>query len=356
MLFTPGPTEMSEEIRGLGAMPLPYFRGAEYCEHVARLTENLQYLFGTAATPLTVTASGTAGMEMAIVNLFNPGDKVVSLDAGTFGAKWGAMARDLGLEVEEIVVPHGADPDLAGIRAAVGRGAKGILLTAHETSTGYLFDIEAICAALADTGCLTVVDGVSAIGADAFRMDAWGCDCAIASSQKALACMPGLVFVAFSARAKTRVWETRHYRSYLDARTYFDNIGRGMLPFTPAMHASYQVGRALEKIRATGLERHLADIAGKARRFRETMLAHPGFGLFPRRASNALSAVTLPPGVGAKALVGVLKEKHGAILPLNPTGADHFVRVSHMGELAHEDLARLAGWLVEEAAALARGA
>lgn len=356
MLFTPGPTEMSEEIMRLGGIPLPYFRGQEYCAHISRLTENLGYLFGTANTPLTVTASGTAGMEMAIVNLFNPGDKVVSLNAGTFGAKWGAMARDLGLDVVEIVVPHGADPDLARIRAAVGQGAKGILLTAHETSTGYLFDIEAICAALADTSCLTVVDGVSAIGADAFRMDAWGCDCAIASSQKALACMPGLVFVAFSARAQQRVWETRHYRSYLDARTYFDNIGRGMLPFTPAMHATYQVGRVLEKIRAIGLERHLADIAEKARCFRAAILAHPGYGLFPRRASNALSTVTLPPGVGAKALVNVMKEKHGAILPLNPTGAENFVRVSHMGEVEHADLARLADWMVEEAAALARGA
>jgi len=356
MLFTPGPTEMSEEIMQLGGTPLPYFRGPEYCDHIARLTENLGYLFGTATTPLTITASGTAGMEMAIVNLFNPGDKVVSINAGTFGAKWGAMARDLGLDVVEIVVTHGADPDLARIRAAVGQGAKGILLTAHETSTGYLFDIEAICAALADTPCLTVVDGVSAIGADAFRMDAWGCDCAIASSQKALACMPGLVFVAFSARAKQRVWETRHYRSYLDARTYFDNIGRGMLPFTPAMHATYQVGRVLEKIRATGLERHLADIAEKARRFRDNILSHPGYGLFPRRASNALSTVTLPPGVGARALVSVMKEKHGAILPLNPTGAENFVRVSHMGALEHADLARLTDWMVEEAAALARGA
>jgi len=354
MLFTPGPTEMDEEIRAIGAQPLPYFRAAEYCERVQALTDGLKYLFRTAETPLTVTASGTAGMEMAIVNLFNPGDRLVSVNGGTFGEKWGGMARALGMRVKEIALPHGQDPDLSRIVEAVTTNTRGILLTGHETSTGYGYDIRAILSALAGRDCLTVVDGVSSIGADPFAMDEWGCDCAIACSQKALACMPGLVFVAFSERAERRLRETRHHRSYLDARTYLDNIDRGMLPFTPAMHATFQVARVLEKIRVDGLDRHLAAIASRASAFRAYFQGCAGFGVFPNRCSNALSAISLPEGVRASDLVRALQEKYGATLPMNPTGAEHFIRISHMGAQDQATLASLAEHIVDEAGRLAR--
>lgn len=345
---------MDEEIRAIGSHALPYFRSAEYCGQIKALTGDLKYLFQTETSPLTVTASGTAGMEMALINLFNPGDKVVSINGGTFGAKWGAMARALGLDVTEVVVSHGQDPDIDLIIEAVTEDTRGILLTAHETSTGYAYDIQRICAALAGRDCLTVIDGVSSIGADEFQMDAWGCDCAIACSQKALACMPGLVFVAFSPRAHRRIYATNHYRSYLDARTYIENIGRGMLPYTPAMHATFQVALTLSRIRSVGLHAHLADIAAKARAFREVFLDRSGFAVFPARSSNALSAIVLPDGVQASVLVRQLKEKYGAVLPLNPTGAETFIRISHMGALDLSTLNILAHQIIDEAHSLAK--
>lgn len=348
MLFTPGPTEMEEEVLRIGAMPLPYFRSAEYCQQILGLTDDLKWLFGTRATPLTVTGSGTAGMEMAIVNLFKPGDKVVSINAGTFGAKWGGMARGLGLNVHEITVAHGRHPDLQQIRDAMTTETKGILLTAHETSTGYLFNIKEICASLKDGPCLTVVDAVSSIGADEFLMDEWSCDCAIACSQKALACMPGLVFVAFSERAQEILQNNQNPRSYLDARTYYENIVRGMLPFTPAMHATFQVAYRLAKIREVGLGHHLATLRTKADAFQTAMLGQNGFGIFPQRSSNALSAITLPAGIRATDLVVRLKEKYQAVLPMNPTGAENFIRISHMGALGQNSLNQLAEWIGKE--------
>lgn len=352
MLFTPGPTEMADDIRHIGAEPLPYFRSKDYCARVQDLTDNLRYLFGTTRTPLTITASGTAGMEMALVNLFNPGDEVVFVNGGTFGAKWGQMARDLGLKAVEFTVEHGKDVDQQQLLEMVGPHTKGLLLTAHETSTGLRFDVKAICQALARTDCLTVVDGVSSIGCDPFEMDAWQADCATACSQKGLACMPGLVFVVFSERAQHRLRQTHHFRSYLDARVYLDNIGRGMLPFTPAMHATFQVATALDKIRAAGLDEHIQQTAARAAGFRQQMLAQPGFSMFAQTPSNALSAITLPAGVMATPLTGILREKYDAILPLNPTKAEHFIRVSHMGEQTAAQLAQLAAWLCAEVADL----
>ncbi|GAB4399083.1 MAG: alanine--glyoxylate aminotransferase family protein [Rhodoferax sp.] len=353
MLFTPGPTEMSLDIRQIGTQALPYFRSADYCAHVLELTERLKPLFGTRQTPLTITASGTGGMEMALVNLFNPGDAVLYVNGGTFGAKWGQMARDLGLKAIEFAVPHGQDIPVQALLDAVTPEVRGVLLSGHETSTGQRFDLAPITKALAGGDCLSVVDGVSAIGCDPFDMDAWGVDCATACSQKGLACMPGLVFVAFSERALHRLRQTHHHRSYFDARVYLDNIGRGMLPFTPAMHAGFQVSAMLERILRVGLDRHLAGIAERANGFRRYMreAGLPGFAQTP---SNALSSLRLPAGVHATPLAQRMRERHDAILPLNPTKAEDFIRVSHMGEQTAEQLQQLGAWLIEEVTALQR--
>jgi len=351
MLFTPGPTEMALKIRQIGMQPLPYFRSQDYCNHVMDLTAKLRVLFGTRQTPLTITASGTGGMEMALVNLFNPGDEVIYINGGTFGAKWGQMARDLGLKAVEFVVPHGQDIPVDVLLAQIGTQTRGVLLSGHETSTGQRFDVKTICQALASRNCLSVVDGVSAIGCDPFAMDDWQVDCATACSQKGLACMPGLVFVAFSERALHRLRQTQNHRSYFDARVYLDNIGRGMLPFTPAMHAGFQVAAMLEQILATGLDAHLNAIAARAQGFRQRMQA-AGFTPFAHTPSNALSSLCLPDDIQATPLAGRMRQAYDAILPLNPTKAEHFIRVSHMGLQTDAELVQLQQWLVAEVTAM----
>jgi aspartate aminotransferase-like enzyme len=125
-----------------------------------------------------------------------------------------------------------------------------------------------------------------------------------------------------------------------------------MLPFTPAMHATFQVATALTKIRATGLNAHIQQTAARAAGFRQQMLAQPGFAMFAQSPSNALSAITLPAGIMATPLAGILRDKYAAVLPLNPTKAENFIRVSHMGEQTAAQLAQLAVWLRKEVAAM----
>ena len=353
MLLTPGPAEMDMHIRQIGAEPLGYFRSTAYCDEVKSLTELLKMHFQTQQTPLTITGSGTAGMELALVNLFSPGDRVVSVNAGTFGAKWAVMARGLGLDVVEYVCEHGQHPDLDQFDRLIDASTKGVLLTAHETSTGYLFDLPAMIARAKAKGCLCVVDGVSSIGADPFYMDDWGVDCAISCSQKALACMPGLTFVALSPTATEQVYRVTSYRAYLDARTYIDNIGRGMLPFTPAMHATMQVLARLQQIQKIGHTQALQQTAEKAQLFRDRLFAlNPQLSLFAARSSVALSAIQLPDAVSARQLIEVMKVKYDWILPNNPTGSDRFIRISHMGDLSASMYAEVAEKLAQEIAFL----
>ena len=108
----------------------------------------------------------------------------------------------------------------------------------------------------------------------------------------------------------------------------------------------------LQSIRKVGLAARIQQTAERATYFRDLMLAEPGFQLFAQTPSNALSAITLPPGVMATPLAGIIRDKYQAVLPLNPTKAETFRRISHMGEQHEAELAQLAQWIIEESNAL----
>jgi aspartate aminotransferase-like enzyme len=155
-------------------------------------------------------------------------------------------------------------------------------------------------------------------------MDEWGIDCSIVSTQKALGCMPGLGFIAFSERARAVIPTVQQPRCYFDAVDYERNLARGQLPFTPSIFAILQVKRQLENIRAMGLGAFVERHRRLAQVFREAVLADPRFGLLPDRPSNAISAVTLPPGVATTPLVRRLREASDSWFATNHTGAEHY--------------------------------
>lgn len=342
MLFTPGPTMIEQEVRDIASMQMPYFRDNTYTSMVSELTENAKYLFQTTSTPLTITASGSGVMEMAILNLLNSGDEVVVLACGTFGKKWVTMCQAFGIKVKEIIVPWGNIPDLDELNDSLSGNVKALLVTAHETSTGLLNDIETIGKLTRNRDILFIVDAVSSIGADMFRMDDWHCDCAIVSSQKALACMPGISFIVFSEKAWAVVPSVKQRRYYFDAGEYMRNIGRGMLPYTPAIGVTYQLDYRLKQIKSMGLDNYILQHQRKAEIFRNKILATGLFSLFAEHQSNALTSIKLPQYCTMRDMIAYIKDKYSWHIAPNPTGDQSYLRVSHMGDLAENDFLLLA--------------
>src|SRR5215469_15212477 len=96
-LRVPGPTPVPERILAEMARPMINHRGPEFAAIMRRVTARLQYFFQTASPVLTYPASGTGGQESAIANLFSPGDHVVALIIGNFGARLAKIAEVYGL-------------------------------------------------------------------------------------------------------------------------------------------------------------------------------------------------------------------------------------------------------------------
>ena len=108
-LFTPGPTPLPPSVREILARPALHHRSAEFQTVLARATAGLMRLFGTRQPVLTLTGSGTAGMEALFSNLARPGEPVAVLHAGKFGERWRSIARGYGVPVVERNIQDKAD-------------------------------------------------------------------------------------------------------------------------------------------------------------------------------------------------------------------------------------------------------
>src|SRR3954471_5352916 len=106
-LLTPGPTPVPEETLLELARPVFYHRSAAFRQLLTEVTADLQYLFCTANPVLTLTASGTGGMEAALISTLPPGSKAICLISGRWGERWRNLCRALGIEVVAVTVEMG---------------------------------------------------------------------------------------------------------------------------------------------------------------------------------------------------------------------------------------------------------
>src|SRR5882672_8634334 len=118
-LFTPGPTPVPESVMLAMAEPMIHHRNPEFNEIFTRVNKNLQYLFQTTQPVLTLTCSGTGGVESTFVSLFSPGDTIIAVNGGKFGERWVKMPKVFGMNSVEIKTEWGIAPTEAQVLAAL---------------------------------------------------------------------------------------------------------------------------------------------------------------------------------------------------------------------------------------------
>jgi aspartate aminotransferase-like enzyme len=305
-LRIPGPTPLPHAVRQAGASQMLNHRGPEFRELITRVTERMQRAFRTDNDVLTLTASGTGGMEAAVVNHLSPGDPVLAVSIGSFGDRFADIARRYGADVTRHDVEWGqaarpaAVADALRRMAAEGRPARAVLLTHNETSTGVTNPLAQLATAIhdADPAALIIVDGVSGLGAVPFETDEWGLDVVATGSQKSWMVPPGVAMVSVSERAWRAAEQASMPRYYFDLAEARKFLGKGETPWTPAVSVLLQLDVALGLLEDEGYEQVFARHAacGAAAR---AGLAPMGFRLLaePEHASNTVTTAWLPDGV-----------------------------------------------------------
>ena len=86
-LFTPGPTDVPAEVLIEMARPIFHHRTARFREMMGDVTAGLKKILMTENDVLTITGSGTAGMEAAIACACPRDKKVLVANGGKFGER-----------------------------------------------------------------------------------------------------------------------------------------------------------------------------------------------------------------------------------------------------------------------------
>lgn len=332
-LFTPGPTPVPEDTLLELARPVLYHRSAESKAILAEVAEDLKYVFQTARPVYVLTCSGTGGMEAAVANVLAPGEKAILCTAGRWGERWQGILKAYAADIVAVEVPYGqaVTPEMLARALAAHPDAKAVFTTLSETSTGVGHDIAAFGELVARTDALLVVDAISGLGAMECRVDAWQIDVCVAGSQKALMLPPGLAYVSVSDKAWQKIDATPVRGFYFDLRRYRKALAESDTPFTPANTLIRAQRASLKRIRAEGLEAIWARHARLAAACRAAVTAM-GLHLFAQRPNNALTVITVPPGLDGSATLKRLEKAYGIKLADGQdTLKGRIWRLSHMG-------------------------
>ncbi len=254
-----GPVEIPPTVLVSAAMPQPHHRTKGFRTSFKEALDGLARVFDTKNPVLVMAASGTGGMEAAVVNLFSPGEEVLVTITGQFGQRWADIAEAYGLVVHKMEVEWGQPVDLKELGAKLQRHADyaGVLTTFSETSTGIENDVKAIGELVKDTKAVLVVDGVSGVGALPFHTDAWSVDALVVGSQKGFMLPPGLAFVALSEKARKRMESSKSPKFYFSFAKALKSLTAEDLPdtpFTPAVSLILQLRESIRAIEKEGLE------------------------------------------------------------------------------------------------------
>jgi aspartate aminotransferase-like enzyme len=334
-LLAPGPTPVPETVNLEMAAPMVHHRTPQFSKIFGEAAEDAKYLFQTKQDVIILASTGTGGMESCITNLFSPGDKVLVINGGKFGERWGKISESYGLEPVWINVEWGRAVDPKEVKAALDKDKdiRAILVQASETSTAVAHPIEALSKLTRDRDdLLLVVDGITGVGVFPLPMDEWGIDAIVTGSQKALELPPGLALVALSEKAWKFADQSKCPHFYFDLKKERKNLANQTSAYTPAVSLVIGLRSVLKSIKEEGLE----NVHKRHNRLaRATRAATQALGLkmvAPDAPADSLTGVFLPDGIDGGKFVKSLRDDFGVTLA---GGQDQWkgkiIRIAHLG-------------------------
>lgn len=211
LLCGPGPSNVHPKVLEAMQLPINGHLDPDFWDLLLDLVEGLKALWRRPdGLSLCFSATGTSGMEAGMANLVEPGDTVIVIHAGFFGARIAEMAQRAGADLVEITAPLGQIVPLDQVADALAKhpDTKLVGMVHAETSTGVRFPVEGMHDLIRDAGAddaLLLVDCVTSLGGEEVSAAAWGIDYAYSCSQKSLGCPPGLSPFSASPRALERI-------------------------------------------------------------------------------------------------------------------------------------------------------
>ena len=348
VLMGPGPSVMEPSVLDAMGRPTLGHLDPAFLEIMDEVRVMLRAVFRTD-NDLTMPMSGTgsAGMETVLVNLIEPGDRVLVGICGVFGQCMAEVASRAGAEVVKVEGEWGRALDPDALRKAGGGGLfKALCLVHGETSTGVLQPMEEMRGIADELGALLIMDCVTSLAGVRVEIDSWGVDAAYSGTQKCLSCPPGLAPITLSSRAQDVLSRRKAKVAswYLDLTLIGSYWGEERAyHHTAPINAIYGLHEALRVVLEEGLEQRWARHAASSQHLYEGLGAQ-GLALrVPTEERLApLTAVAVPDGVADARVRAALLKDHdleigGGLGPMK----DNTWRIGLMGAGATKTHAEL---------------
>src|SRR5215831_7656511 len=207
LLFGPGPSMVAPRVYQAMSQPVVGHLDPFFFQTVEEVRSLLGYAYSTSNTfNVAISGTGTSGMEAAVANLVEPGDKFALLTNGFFGDRIGDLAKRHCAQVVRLAADWGTPYDYDQVREFIRRERpRTVAFVQAETSTGMFNQAKPICDAAHELDALVVADCVTSLGGMPVLVDENGIDIAYSCSQKGLGCPPGLAPITVSPRALDRI-------------------------------------------------------------------------------------------------------------------------------------------------------
>jgi alanine-glyoxylate transaminase/serine-glyoxylate transaminase/serine-pyruvate transaminase len=203
VLMGPGPSDVSPRVLAALAAPTVGHLDPYFLRIMDETQKMLRAVFQTTnELTLAVSGTGSAGMETCVVNLIEPGDRMLVCVNGVFGGRMADVAERAGAQVTRLERPFGEVFAKDEIAEAVERVHPKVVGIVHaETSTGARQPLEGLGPIVHRKQGLLLVDCVTSLGGLPVAVDEFEFDAVYSGTQKCLSCPPGLAPVTFGVRA-----------------------------------------------------------------------------------------------------------------------------------------------------------
>jgi len=259
LMMTPGPSSVDPRVYRALAAPIvghldPWFKTC--MDETQTLMRRVFQTENRITMPLS--ASGSGGIEAAVVNSLEEGDTAVVCVNGYFSDRMYQTALRTSANVIKVEVPMGkaVDPDDVG-KAVAGKRIKVLGLAHGETSSGVVAALDPYRKLADDLGALLIVDTVASLAAEPLDVDKQRLDIVFSGSQKALSAPPGMSPITISPRAEEvlRTRKSKVQSWYFDLTTAMNYWGKDRLyHHTPPISLIYALREAMRLAIEEGLE------------------------------------------------------------------------------------------------------
>lgn len=316
VLLGPGPSDVPPRVLAAMSAPTIGHLDPEYLKIMDETRAMIKAVYSTS-NEMTMATSGTgsAGMEMCVVNLIEAGDEMIVCVNGVFGTRMRDVAERAGATVHSIEADWGQiiEPDVVAEALRKYPNTKVLGIVHAETSTGAHQPLLEISETVHAAGALLLVDAVTSVGGVELQVDDWRIDAVYSGTQKCLSCPPGLAPVSFSAAALEAMdaRESKVQSWYLDIGMLRNYWGKERVyHHTAPINMTYALHEALRIVLEEGLEARVARHTLNHRSLRAGLEAM-GLDYVPEHSLTTLNAVHVPDGVDDAVVRKRLLQEYG---------------------------------------------